>query len=86
MGKDELNSIEDFLTDDRFICYIFERTSSLKEYWDDYFNGSPEKESLARNAKQILLNEEDKPGISSTEKEELKGKILSTIMKLGISK
>jgi hypothetical protein len=37
---------------------------------------------LARNAEQILLNEDDKPGISSTEKEELKQRILSTVMKV----
>jgi hypothetical protein len=82
VGKDELNNIEDFLTNDRFICYVFEQTSSLKKYWDDYFKCNPEKESLARNARQVLLNEDDKPGISSTEKEELKQRILSTVMKV----
>lgn len=82
MGKDKLNNIEDFLTNDSFICYVFEQTSSLKKYWDDYFICNPEKESLARNAEQILLNEDDKPGISSTEKEELKQRILSTVMKV----
>ena len=82
MGKDKLNNIEDFLTNDGFICYVFEQTSSLKKHWDDYSKCNPEKESLARNARQILLNEDDKPGISSTEKEELKQRILSTVMKV----
>ena len=82
MEKDELNNIEDFLTNDRFICYVFEQTSSLKQNWDDYLKCNPEKESLAQNARRVLLNEDDKPGISSTEKEELKQRILSTVMKV----
>ena len=73
MEKDELNNIEDFLTNDRFICYVFVQTSSLMKYWDD---------CLAQNARRVLLNEDDKPGISSTEKEELKQRILSTVMKV----
>jgi len=84
VGKREFNNIEDFLTDDGFICFVFEQTFSLKEYWNDYFKLNPNKMSLAKEAKHILLNEVDVPGISSIEKEELKGKILSTIKKAEI--
>lgn len=79
MGKNGLNNIEDFLTNDRFISFVFERTSSLKEYWDDYLMLNPEKKSLAAKAEQILCNELDAPGMSSEEQEELKERILNTI-------
>jgi hypothetical protein len=79
VGKNGLNNIEDFLTNDRFISFVFERTSSLKEYWDDYLMLNPEKKSLAIKAEQILLNELDAPGMSSGEQEELKERILCTI-------
>lgn len=84
MEKREFNNIEDFLTDDGFICFVFEQTSSLKEYWNDYFKLNPNKVSLAKEAKHLLLEEIDAPGITPTEKEELKGRIFSTIKKQGI--
>lgn len=84
MGKDEFNSIEDFLTYDNYICFVFEQTSSLKKYWDSFFKNHPEKKSLAQEARQILLNESDVPGIGFAEKEELKERILSTIKNIEV--
>jgi hypothetical protein len=77
--KNGLNTIEDFLTNDNFISLVFEQTSLLKKYWNDYFKLNPGKESLANEAKNILLNELDAPGMSSAEQEKLKEKILCTI-------
>lgn len=77
--KHELNTIEDFLINDSFIRFVFEQTSSLKEYWDSFFRQHPDKEPVAKEAEHILLYELDAPGITLAEQEKLKEKILADI-------
>ncbi len=79
MGKGALNSLEDFLTNDSYLCFVFEQTPSLKKYWDEYFQIYPQQVALGKEAKRVLLYELGVPAISSQEKNELKEKILKTI-------
>jgi len=80
VGKYVFNSLEDFLTDDDYIRFVFEQSPLLVERWNGYLkNDHPELNHLAEEARQILLNGLNMPNLQPDENKELKERIIKTI-------
>lgn len=83
MGKYVFNSVEDFLTDDDYIRFVFEQSPLLVKRWDEYLkNDHPELIHLAEEARQILLDGLDMPNLQPDENNELKERIMKTVSDL----
>lgn len=55
MANQQYNTIEELATDEKFRQWIMEPSQELSDFWHSWMDGNPERQILAKQAKELIL-------------------------------
>ena len=72
-------TVEQFLRDDDFICYVMDCIPDKESYWTSYLSAAPQIRSAYLKAYDILMHLDDCDLLSPEEAENLKRRVFNSL-------